>query len=593
MADNFSQSLTPPVSPFAADSLCELPPSQPPCFCCAESKEEPAGTLPADGYIARGALKRLLLRLDPAPSEYETDIVEIFGFPWVTEMALVESTKLLFGLFRQKIYKLETLVQSSSRDFGQVGSLHYEAEDIKLQCVTFLQYIKVYLHRYLIPSSVLDGGSSHPFEELEVQFPSVLLEELLGVTLLIGRLKDLPANIQSAFTIQNHGKINPPSWHLLHLHLDIHWSILEILHMLGLKMQGQVVYAHQFVNLTGENLTDASLFEEHLCSLLCDLTGLAMGKYSKVRPTEALTIQHYPCSCIKELWILIIHLLENRSKVLHTQSFWSYMNSLLRPLVCGKPAPEQFSGMPTHCKDPLGFTWWLVTHIAILGKYNRSGAIQAERIENWTLIEELLKITCNPKGNLAEEQVRMHVHFCLSVCMLWDPSTVAVSTLWDYYSKNLNGSFTVPWLGVAGLGTLCKSPLALLDQARSCSSPSPLHSPGHTQLYRTANSFHIFLRILALCLSQDRAGGVPQRQIKGRIYSKFSSKKMQEMSEAGLMNFLLLFIVVARQVELEDVAGRACELLGFLPSNCPPGHRTLIWRGQLTLLLLFQVGERA
>lgn len=42
------------------------------------------------------------------------------------------------------------------------------------------------------------------------------------------------------------------------------------------------MYAHQFVNLTGEYLTDTSLFEEHLCNLLCDLTGLAMGKYSKV-----------------------------------------------------------------------------------------------------------------------------------------------------------------------------------------------------------------------------------------------------------------------------------------------------------------------
>lgn len=64
---------------------------------------------------------------------------------------------------------------------------------------------------------------------------------------------------------------------------------------------------------------------------------------------------------------------------------------------------------------------------------------------------------------------------------------------------------------------------------------------------------------------------------------------MLELSEAGLMNFLLLFLVVARQVELEDVASRACELLGYLPSNCPAGHRTLVWRGQLSLLLLFQV----
>uniref|UniRef100_A0A8C2Z7F5 Protein MMS22-like n=1 Tax=Cyclopterus lumpus TaxID=8103 RepID=A0A8C2Z7F5_CYCLU len=594
MEDDFSQSLTPPVSPFAADSLCEMTPARPACFCCSVTKEEPTGALSTEGYAARGSLKRLLLHLDPAPAEYETDTVEVFGFPWVTETALVESTKPLFGLFRQKLYRLESLVQSSSHDFGQAGNLHYEAEDLRQQCVSFLQYVKVFLHRYLEPSSSLEAGPSHPYEELEAQFPSALLEELFGITLLIGRLKDLPANVQSAFTIPNPGKIFPPSWHLLHLHLDIHWSVLEILHLLGHKMHGQVVYAHQFVNLTGENLTDTSLFEEHLCSLLCDLTGLAMGKYSKVRPTEALSTHHHLCSCTKELWVLLMHLLEYRNKVLHTQSFWSYMNSLLRPLVSGKPAAEQFSGLPTHCKDPLSFTWWLVTHVSMLGQYSRNGTLRYEKHlgDNWTLVEELLKFTCNPK--VAEEQVRMHVHCCLSLCLLWEPSTSAVSTLWDYYCKNLSASFSVPWLGMSGMGTLCKTPLALLDQARSCCSPSPLHSSGHTQLYRSANSFHIFLRVLALCLAQDRAGGVPQRQIKGRIYSKFSSKKMQELPEAGLMNFLLLFLVVAKQVELEDVAGRACELLGFLPSSCPTGHRSLVWRGQLSLLLLgLDVGAQA
>ncbi|XP_020490283.2 protein MMS22-like isoform X1 [Labrus bergylta] len=590
MADDFSQSLTPPLSPFAEDSICELIPSQPPCFCCSDTKEDPTGALSTEGYTARGSLKRLLLCLDPAPTEYETDTVECFGFSWVTETALVESTKLLFGLLRQKVYRLETLVQSSSHDFGQAGSLHYEAEDLRQQCVSFLQYVKVFLHRYLEPSSSMDAGQSQSYEELEAQLPSALLEELFGVTLLIGRLKDLPANVQSAFTISNQGKIFSPSWHLLHLHLDIHWSVLEILHLLGQKMQGQVVYAHQFVNLTGENMTDTSLFEEHLCSLLCDLTGLAVGKYSKVRPTEALSSHHYLCSCTKELWILLMHLLEHRKKVFHTQSFWDYMNPLLRPLVLGKPAAEQFSGLPTHCQDPLGFTWWLVTHLAMLGQYSRDGTLQNEKHlgDNWTFVEELLKLTCNSKGGLAEEQVRMHAHCCLSLCLLWEPSTIAVSNLWDYYSKNLSSSFTVPWLGMSGVGTLYKSPLALSEQARSCCCPCHLTSPGHIQLYRSASSFHIFLRVLALCLAQDRVGGVPQRQIKGRIYSKFSSKKMQDLSEAGLMNFLLLFLVVARQVELEDVASRAYELLGFLPSNCPPGHRTLVWRGQLSLLLLFQ-----
>lgn len=152
----------------------------------------------------------------------------------------------------------------------------------------FFLYLGCFLVRYVEPSSSMDAGPSQPHEELELQFPSALLEELFGLTLLTGRLKDLPANVQSALVIQNPGKVPlkihsawradkrrafssqnqltglfsppytlpfswicfrwlqtmflpqifPPSWHLLHLHLDIHWSVLEILHILGHKMQG-------------------------------------------------------------------------------------------------------------------------------------------------------------------------------------------------------------------------------------------------------------------------------------------------------------------------------------------------------------------
>uniref|UniRef100_A0AAY5K5P2 Protein MMS22-like n=1 Tax=Esox lucius TaxID=8010 RepID=A0AAY5K5P2_ESOLU len=486
---------------------------------------------------------RLLLRLDPAPADFEGDTVDIFGFSWVTETALVESIKLVFGLFRQKLLKLEMLVQSCSHDFGQASSLHYESEDLRHQCVLFLQYVKVF------PICPSEEGSRHPYEELEAQLPSALLEELFGVTLLIGRLKDIPANIQNTFIMQHQGKLFPPSWHLLHLHLDIHWSVLEILHLLGQKMHGQVVYAHQFVNLTGENLTNNSLFEENLCNLLSDLTGLAMVKYNKVLPTEALTSHHYHCTCTKELWILLIHLLEHRSKVLHTQSFWTYINTLLRPLTV-RPLVEQSSGLATHCKDLMGFTWWLVTHLAMLGEYNHNGALQNEKKleDNWSFVRELLRSTCDPKS----------------------------------------GSFTVPWLGISGLGSMCKTPMALFEKAQSCCSPFPLGSPGHTQLYRSANSFHIFLRVLALYLAQDNAGSAPWRQIKGRVYSKFHQRRMQELSEAGLMNFLLLFVVLARQAELEDVASRVCDLLGLLPPDSPPAQRSLVWRGQLALILLFQ-----
>ncbi|XP_077072871.1 protein MMS22-like isoform X2 [Siphateles boraxobius] len=519
MESEFSQSLTPPVSPSALDHYGESAPSQPPCFTCAyEPGREETGRLSSNGYISRGALKRLLLKLDPAPADFEGDTVDIFDFPWVTETALVESTKLLFGLFRQKVLKLETLVQSSSHDFGQASSLHYEAEELRQECVLFLSYIKVFIYRFLEPSQSLDEGPVHPFKDMEALLPSVLVEELFSITLLIGRIKNLPANVQSAFTIQHQGKLFPPSWQLLHLHLDIIWSVLEILHLLEQRMMGQAVYAHQFVNLTGETLTNISLFEDQVNNLLCDLIGLAMNKYNKVRPTETLNTHHYHCLCTKELWILLMHLLEHRSKSMHTQSFWSYVNALLQTVLKGTPPGDRDPGLPMHCKDPEGFSWWLLTHLAQIGMHNRNGTVQQEKQleDNWSFVIGLLKSTCDSKKAAQEEQIRMVAHCCLSLSLMWGPNVSAVTTLWEYYSKNLNSSFTVSWLGVSGLGTISRTPLCLLQQAKSCCSPASVGSSSHTQLYRSTNSFHIFLRILALHLSQEHAGGAPWRQIKGR-----------------------------------------------------------------------------
>ncbi|KAF7692774.1 protein MMS22-like [Silurus meridionalis] len=580
MEDDFSQSLTPPVSPFMDGELSDSSLARPPCFSCAfEKGREEAQTLSSDGYVSRGILKRLLLKLDPAPADFETDTVDLFGFSWVTETALLESTQLLFGLFRQKVFRLETLVQSSSHDFGQASSLHYEAEELRQQCVLFLTYIKVFIHRFLEAPHPLADEFSPEFSQMEAQFPSNLVEQLFGVTLLIGRLKDLPANVQSAFTIHHQGKLFPPSWHLLHLNLDVHWAILEILHILGHKMMGQVVYARQFVDLTGETLTNVSLFEDHLHNLLCDLITLALNKYSKVRPTEALTSHPYQCVCTKEIWILLMHFLEHRSKILHTQSFWGYVNALLDSNLKGS-----LSGVAVHCKDMHGFTWWMITHLAQLGMWNRNGVLQNEKQldDNWSFVCNLLKSSCDVKAAVQEEQMRMYVHCCLTLSMVWVPSLSAINTLWDFFSKNLNGSFSVPWLGVSALASIGSTPLALLEQAKSCCSPAPLNSTYHAQLYRSTNSFLIFLRMLALHLKQEI--GAPWRQIKGRIYSKFHERRMAELSESGLHHFLLLFLVLSLSADLEDVTGRAFDLLAL---RLPAATAVMSWRGRLALLLGF------
>ncbi|CAH6777405.1 Mms22l [Phodopus roborovskii] len=179
---------------------------KPPRFSCAFDNRE--GTLfSGESYLASGALKRLILNLDPLPTNFEEDTVELFGIQWVTETALATSCRELFHLFRQQLFNLESLVQVNC-DFGKIATLHSKADSIRQQCVTFLHYIKVFIFRCL---KVQDAKGRnlpvHPYEALEAQLPSMLVDELRGLLLYIGHLAELPSVTLGAFVNQNQMKV--------------------------------------------------------------------------------------------------------------------------------------------------------------------------------------------------------------------------------------------------------------------------------------------------------------------------------------------------------------------------------------------------
>ncbi|XP_052541260.1 protein MMS22-like [Tympanuchus pallidicinctus] len=588
--DDFMDSFTPPL---LSDSLqmameVENEKSNPPCFSCIFDNQNGGRSFSAESYLASGSLKRVLLRLDPSPNDYEEDAVEMFGFQWVTETALVESCGLLFGLLRQQICNLEDLIEMNSSDFGQAASLHSEAENIRRLCTDFLHYVKVFIFRYLEPPKMESDGVLHPYEELEAQFPSVLVEELHSLTQHIGHLCELPSSVLAAFTIQHQAKILPPSWHLLHLHLDIHWLVLEILHVLSEKMMRQVVYANHFINLTGENLTNISLFETHCENLVSDLISLSIQKYTKVRPSEALTNHHYPCNCIKELWVLLIQLMDFRNKGSQTECFWNLVNKNLKSIFERPSSSDSRSAFETtQCKDPLSFSLWIVTHLASLYQFDRNGNLEdkKQKESNWKFVEELLKNSIGAQTGVLEEQLRMHLQCCLTLCHFWDWNLSVVTILWDYYSKNLNSCFTVPWLGLKGLASISKTSLSMLELVKSCCCEQQIPT-----LYKSSNSYLIFLSILARMMKEEaeNSGVHPWKQIKGRIYSKFHRKRMQELTEVGLQNFFNLFLLLAVVAETEDIVSRVLDLLDFLtPSLVSPSQRALIWRGHFAFLLIY------
>ncbi|XP_051016856.1 protein MMS22-like [Acomys russatus] len=575
------------VSTFMTDSLqLELGTEwcKPPCFSCSFDNRE--GTFfSGESYLASGALKRLLLNLDPLPTSFEEDTIELFGIQWVAETALVSSCRELFHLFRQQLFNLESLLQVKC-DFGKIATLHSKADSIRQQCVVFLHYIKVFIFRCL---KVQDAESHtlpvHPYEALEAQFPSALVDELHGLLLYIGHLAELPSITLGAFVNQNQIKVFPPSWHLLHLHLDTHWLVLEILHMLGEKLK-QVVYGRQFISHVGDSLTNVSLFEEHCENLLCALISLSLNRYDKVRPSETLMINHYPCSCVKELWVLLIHLLDHRSKRTVAESFWNWLNKLLKTLFEKSSDQRRPSVSLTQAKDPLGFTWWISVHVASLYQIDRHGvADEMRQMEsNWSFIEEVLKQSVTVQDSILEEQLRMYLHCCLTLCDFWEPNISIVTILWEYYSKNLNSSFSISWLPLKGLTNIIKSPLSMLTMVKTCCSDKQ-----DPDLYKSSSSYIIFLCILAKVIKKamKNSGSHPWKQVKGRIYSKFHQKRMEELTEVGLQNFFSLFLLLAAVAEIEDVASHVLDLLRFLRPAFMSSHRALVWKGQMAFLLMY------
>uniref|UniRef100_A0A8I3NDS1 Protein MMS22-like n=1 Tax=Canis lupus familiaris TaxID=9615 RepID=A0A8I3NDS1_CANLF len=533
------------ASTFLTDSLeLELGTEwcKPPCFSCGFDNRTGGNHFSGESYLSSGALKRLILNLDPLPTNFEEDTVEIFGIQWVTETALVNSSRVLFHLFRQQLYNLETLLQANC-DFGKISTLHCKADSIRQQCVTFLHYVKVFIFRYLKVQSAESPVPVHPYETLEAQLPSVLVNELHGLLLYIGHLSELPSINLGAFVNQNQIKLFPPSWHLLHLHLDIHWLVLEILHMLGEKFK-QVVYGHQFMNLAGDNLTNVSLFEEQCENLLCDLISLSLNRYDKVRPSEALASHHCSCSCIKELWILLIHLLEHRNKWSLSEPFWNWLNKLLKTLFEKSSDRRRLSVPVIQPRDPLGFSWWIITHVASFYQFDRHGTPDEMRQmeSNWSFVEELLKKSINVQ----------------------------------------NSSFSISWLPLKGLTYVIKSPLSMLEMVKTC-----CYDKQDNDLYKSSSSYTIFLCILAKVVKKamKNNGPHPWKQIKGRIYSKFHQKRMEELTEVGLQNFFSLFLLLAAVAEVEDVASHVLGLLNFLKPSFVTS--SLIWKGQVAFLLMY------
>ncbi|KAK3084713.1 hypothetical protein FSP39_017910 [Pinctada imbricata] len=114
-------------------------------------------------------------------------------------------------------------------------------------------------------------------------------------------------------------------------------------------------------------------------------------------------------------------------------------------------------------------------------------------------------------------------------------------------------------------------------------------------------SFQMFVGLLCNNLKMSLKVGSMQewKQMKGRlecmphfivvlfrVYSKFHQRRIQELREAGLHNFCVLFISLALTADIEDVGNKMCgfcEMVELGPQAS--GRKLMAWRGMFAIAM--------
>lgn len=86
------------------------------------------------------------------------------------------------------------------------------------------------------------------------------------------------------------------------------------------------------------------------------------------------------------------------------------------------------------------FSWWCVEQLALLYGYSEEGRqVERDFPSHWDLVHHLLPFTFRQASS--EGQLRCALRVCVSLCGMWSPSVLPVTSAWDYYYKHMDSIF--------------------------------------------------------------------------------------------------------------------------------------------------------
>ncbi|XP_070189222.1 protein MMS22-like [Littorina saxatilis] len=295
-----------------------------------------------------------------------------------------------------------------------------------------------------------------------------------------------------------------------------------------------------------------------------------------------------------ELWVLVIQLLQHRKEKFNTESFWVQLHQILQTVgntdTDNLDTEEELDSdvfvlniSPAPSK-PQGFCLWVTTHLAHLFTFDHHGNSTSPDPTQSCFFAIQMTVEKMMREPVKEETLRACLRCCLSVSSLWSPPKQLLTVLWEHFSRKLNDRFQLHTTSIEGLAVINKSSKSLTEKCRKWTSDD---DNGLEQ----ESSFHLFLRLLAKLLGHS--GALSEwRQIKGRFFSKFHQRRMQELGETGLHNMTCLFLTVALCVDAEEIARKLLTLYDMVDPTSAYGRlRAQVWCGALAVTQLL-VKER-
>ncbi|XP_063984811.1 protein MMS22-like [Diachasmimorpha longicaudata] len=459
----------------------------------------------------------------------------------------------------------------NAKDQSQMNYYHLRRE--------ILDFV-VYIRNYFLSIQSELPYLQHP---LTAELKSGFDEVLFSLRKFLARLKNISLHCSSS---TSGNRCPQPGFHLFHLHLELRWVMITLVHQQTLQDQSQD---------QNERLDRA------LELFIQDLIFVSLKTFQRIDSSDLTMKTPFSCSCVRDLWLTLQITIPKIPQNIGGRTFWSYVNSTLDRIIQtnGGSNEEGLSWNDADkfpykfdTKSPEIFSIWMVYHLTLLHTYPPEGSYPGSPIlqeSNCRQLEKILKAFLDKGGKEGErdeidEELRTMIPL-LKVMTLefWkdkDSSVKIISYLWDCFHRRLDQPFLVQTAGPWSVSLEKKSPRDILKQVRErIYGENPKES-----------SFGMFLKVLGTILKDnyEKREVKVWNQIRGRVYSKFSKNKVMEFSEVRLFNLISLLLTMGITADADNVVR---VMMGLLPSplegDDESGRRvSLSFKGQLCGLAL-------